>query len=366
MSRTRKRRKLMPHAWTAPGTLQVDADAIHPVMSVFAVGTNGLVEKRLDNAQWIEDHRTEFSVLWIDVDGLGDTQLIADLGRIYQLHKLALEDVTHPQQRPKVDLYEGFIYITLRMLHDNGGRVDTEQLSLFVGKDFVLTFQEGIPGDCLEVVRERLRKDPGRLQAGSGDLLAYYLLDAVIHGYFPFLERLGERLETLEDEVLVAPSREVVREIHDVKRDLLSIRRAVWPLRDAFNTLTREENPIIRHETRLFLRDLYDHSIQLVDLVETYRELGSSLMDIYLSSISNKMNGIMKMLTMITTIFVPLTFIAGIYGMNFNTEKSPWNMPELNARWGYPLCILFMMVVAGLELWYFRTRGWLGENKDPL
>lgn len=364
MSRHKKRRKPPAQTWTPAGTLLIDPNAAPSVLDVFAFGCDELVEKRLENAGWIEENRSKYHVLWINVDGLGDHHVVTELGRIFDLHKLALEDVLHVTQRPKVDVYEGYLFITLRMLYEHESRVETEQLSLFVGKDFVISFQEGIPGDCLEPVRERLRKDSTRLRAGAADFLAYNLIDAVVDGYFPFLELLGERLETLENEVLIKPSRQVVREIHDIKRDLLIIRRAVWPLREAINPLLREETPIITHETRVFLRDCYDHCIQVVDLVETYRELGSSLMDIYLSSLSNRMNEVMKVLTMITTIFVPLTFIAGIYGMNFNTEKSPYNMPELNARYGYVACILVMAVIAMLQLWFFYSNGWLFDRPD--
>lgn len=336
------------------------------MLDVFAFDSEELVEKRLESTQWVEQNKDKYNVLWVNVDGLGDANLISEMGRIFNLHRLALEDVVQVNQRPKVDIYEGYLFITLRMLYEHEGRVDAEQLSIFVGKNFLLTFQEGIPGDCLESIRERLRKVSTRLRSSSADFLAYSVIDAVVDGYFPFLEHLGERLESLENEVLLQPCKEVVRGIHDIKRDLLLIRRAVWPLREAINPLLREETPVITPETRVFLRDCYDHCIQVVDLVETYRELGSSLMDIYLSSLSNKMNEVMKVLTMITTIFVPLTFIAGVYGMNFNTEKSPLNMPELNAHYGYPVCLLVMALIAAVELWFFYTRGWIFEKRDKV
>jgi magnesium transporter len=363
MSRTKKHHRHNAHVWTDAGTVTVDPNAPRPVLDVFAFDGETMVEKRLDSAQWVQQNKEKYRVLWVNVDGLGDAQLIGEIGRMFNLHKLALEDVVQVNQRPKVDIYDGYLFITLRMLFDHEGRVETEQLSLFVGKSFLITFQEGIPGDCLESVRERLRKGNARLRAGSADFLAYSVIDAVVDGYFPFLERLGEHLETLENEVLLQPNKEVVRGIHDIKRDLLLIRRAVWPLREAINPLLREETPIITTETRVFLRDCYDHCIQVVDLVETYRELGSSLMDIYLSSLSNKMNEVMKVLTMITTIFVPLTFIAGLYGMNFNTEK-PLNMPELNAPYGYLICLAVMAIIALAELWFFYTRGWIIERRS--
>ncbi|MBS2037594.1 magnesium/cobalt transporter CorA [bacterium] len=361
MPRTRRRRH--HQHWTPAGTLCVDPNAPKPEVDVVAYGAEEAFEAKLDDLKWVEDHRSKHPVLWVNVDGLGDSYVVGELGRIFNLHKLALEDVVHGNQRPKVDIYEGHLFISLRMLYRHEGRVETEQLSLFLGPDFLISFQEGIPGDCFNPLRERLRKEGTRLRGARADFLAYSLIDAVIDAYFPFLEDLGEQLEHLEDRVMTDPCREVVQEIHNVKRDLLVVRRAVWPLREAINPLLRDETPLVCHETRVFLRDAYDHCIQVVDLLETYRDLGSSLMDIYLSSISNKMNEVMKVLTIITTIFVPLTFVAGVYGMNFNTEKSPWNMPELNTYYGYPLCWLVMLTIAGVEIFYFWRKGWIWEHK---
>jgi magnesium transporter len=361
MSR-RKRRN--PH-WTPAGTLCIDPNAPKPEVDVIAYGDESFEEEHLEDLKWVEKHKGKHQVLWINVDGLGDSFVVTELGRIFNLHKLALEDVVNGNQRPKVDVYEGHLFVSLRMLYRHEGRVETEQLSMFIGKDFLISFQEGIPGDCFDPVRERLRKEASKLRCGRTDFLAYNLIDAVVDAYFPYLEDLGEQLEALEDRLMSDPSREIIQEIHTIKRDLLIVRRAVWPLREMINPLMREETPLISHDTRIFLRDCYDHCIQVVDLLETYREVASSLMDIYLSSISNKMNEVMKVLTIITTIFVPLTFVAGVYGMNFNTEKSPWNMPELNAYYGYPLCWLVMFLIAGAEIFYFWRRGWIWERKSP-
>ncbi|MFN8612871.1 MAG: magnesium/cobalt transporter CorA [Vulcanimicrobiota bacterium] len=243
--------------------------------------------------------------------------------------------------------------------------METEQLSLFVGKNFLISFQEGIPGDCFGPLRDRLRKEASKLRSHGPDFLAYSLMDTVVDAYFPYLEDLGEVLEDYENQLLEAPTRDLIQKIHLIKRDLLNVRRAVWPLREAINPLLREQTPYVSKETQLFLRDCYVHCIQVVDLLETYRELSSSMLEIYLSSVSNRMNEVMKVLTIITTIFVPLTFVAGVYGMNFNTEKSPWNMPELNAYYGYPLCLVAMALMAGLELFYFWKRGWIGKGPSP-
>jgi len=229
-----------------------------------------------------------------------------------------------------------------------------------LGPDYVLTFQERPGKDCIEPVRDRIRGNRGRIRGARADYLAYRLIDAVVDGYFPVLERYGELLEDLEEEVTVSVDRSLTSRIHQVKSDLLMIRRALWPHREAINTLVRDGCKLIDDETRIYLRDCYDHSVQLIDMVETYRELGADLRDLYLSSISNRMNEIMKVLTVISTIFIPLTFIVGIYGMNFNTEKSPWNMPELNWYYGYPLCWAVMAMVTAAMVAFFARKGWLG------
>jgi magnesium transporter len=230
-----------------------------------------------------------------------------------------------------------------------------------LGPNFVVTFQEK-PGDCFGNVRQRLRAGKGLLRKSGPDYLAYALLDAVVDGYFPVLEVYGERLEHLEDQIVADMPADCLLRIHDLRRDLLTLRRAVWPLREAINTLLRDAETI-QKETRLYLNDCYDHTVQIMDLVETYREIASGLMEVYLSSMGNRLNEVMKMLTIIATIFIPLTFIAGIYGMNFDTEASPWNMPELEWAYGYPACLLFMATIAGILLAYFRRRGWIGSRR---
>lgn len=361
---SKRKKKKIAQPWVPAGTITADPHAPKPVIDVMAFSAGELVEKHLEDVSWVEHHKDKYPVVWLNVDGLGDAHVVAEIGRIYSLHRLSLEDVVNVHQRAKVDLYDGYFFVVLRMLHQLEGRIETEQISLFFGERFVITFQEGIPGDCLEPVRERIRKETARIRAGHADFLAYHLIDAVIDSYFPVLEKMGEKLEDLENEVLLEPTRAVVRRIHDIKRDLLIVRRAVWPLREAINPLFREDVPLVSPETRVFLRDCYDHCVQVIDLVETYRELGSSLMDVYLSSISNRMNEVMKVLTIITTIFVPLTFIAGIYGMNFNSEASPFNMPELNWYYGYPLCIASMVVIAIIELIFFYQQGWIFAPPD--
>jgi magnesium transporter len=242
-------------------------------------------------------------------------------------------------------------------------RVETDQLSLFLGKDYVLTFQERV-GDAFEPVRERIRKSGVRVRDAGPDYLAYCLIDAFIDYYFPVLESYGERLESIEEDVLSRPGPQLVSQTHEVKRDLLTLRRAIWPLRETVNSLVREPSPFISDDTRVYLRDCYDHTIQIIDLLENYRDVASSLMEVYLSSVSNRLNEIMKILTMFTAFFIPLSLIAGIYGMNFNTARSPLNMPELNWYLGYPFVLGLMAAVSIGMLTFFKRKGWLRSRLD--
>jgi len=340
-----------------------DPEAPHPVIRILAYGPEEVVEQEITEPQRVRDFLNKWPVLWVDVEGLGDVETIRTLGEVFGLHRLALEDVLSIHQRPKIEQYSEYYFIVTRMVRLEE-HLETEQLSLFLGKNFILTFQEGRPGDCLDLIRERIRQKGGRIREAGLDYLAYALLDAIVDCYFPILEEYGERLEAFEDEILTRPYGDTVARIHEIKRNLLTLRRAIWPQRETFNTLLRDELPLVTNETRLYLRDCYDHVTQLIDLIETYRELGADLIDVYLSSISNRTNEIMRVLTVISTIFIPLTFIAGVYGMNFNPSASPWNMPELNWFWGYPLSLLLMAVVAFGQLIFFLRRGWLGAPKS--
>jgi magnesium transporter len=350
------RRRTPPGA--PPGTLIVDSEAPQPVIRVMAYGPQAFTDQEVVDPHGVRDFLNKWPVTWVNVEGLGNVETLRTLGSIFDLHGLALEDVINVHQRPKVEEYGQHFFIVARMAR-LGERLETEQLSLFLGKNFVLTFQEGYPGDCLEPAREHIRKARGRIREAGADYLAYALLDAVVDSYFPILEAYGNRLETLEDELLTRLDHNIVARIHAAKRDLLTLRRAIWPQRETFNTLLRDVIPLITNETRLHLRDCYDHTVQLIDLVETYRELASDLTDVYLSSVGNRTNETMRVLTVIATIFIPLTFIAGVYGMNFNPSTSPWNMPELNWYWGYPFALALMIAVIVGQLVFFWRRGWL-------
>jgi magnesium transporter len=355
----RKRFHKRTPAGASPGTLIADPQAPRPRMNVIAYGPDGLVERAIEDPESLRPLLASDSIVWLNVDGLGDADTIVAVGKVFGLHRLALEDVINVTQRPKLEDYGDHTFLVARMI-EWVDHLETDQLSLFLGRNFVVTFQEKA-GDPFDPVRARIRGGKGIIRSRGPDYLAYALVDATIDEYFPVLEKCGERLETLEDRILVSPSPDDIPDVHEIKRDLLTLRRAVWPMRETLSLLLRETESLVEKETRFYLNDCYDHTVQIMDLVETYREIASSLVEMYLSSLSNRLNEVMKVLTMIATIFIPLTFIVGVYGMNFDT-RWPANMPELRWKYGYVACLLFMVAVTiGLVL-YFRRRGWLGKS----
>jgi magnesium transporter len=342
-------------------TLAALSDTAPPVMRAIAYHGDDFVEKQLSQPQEVVELLEKWPVTWLNVAGLGNADAIDQLGRIFGLHPLALEDVVHVHQRAKVEQYGEQLFVVARMPRENEA-LATEQVSMFIGKNFVLTCIED-PGDSFEPVRTRLRGG-GRLREAGPGYLTYSLLDAVIDAYFPVVEAFAERLDKLEDRVTTRPSRRAIAEIHSAKHGLRSLRRILWPLREAVNSLIRDPSPLIDDDTRVHLRDCYDHLVQIIDLLETYRELCSDLTDLYLSSLSNRMNEVMKVLTIIATIFMPLSFITGLYGMNFHTNDSPWNMPELSWRYGYFYSLGLMALTLLAMLWYFHRKGWLTNGKQ--
>jgi magnesium transporter len=363
--RSRPSITVRPPVGASPGTLLITSEE-RPKIVLFDYGPDGLIERELMNIDECEPYLLDESpgVTWVDVRGIGHTPTIQRLGEIFRLHPLALEDLVNVPQRPKSDLYEGQQVLVARMVRlDRAGAVETEQLGVVIGKGFVLTVQEEPEHDVLDCVRERIRQGRGTIRARGPDYLAYALLDAVIDAFFPVLETIGERLEDVEQDALVA-RRGVSRAVHDVKRDLLQVRRAIWPQRDLLNALLRGDSPLIERETLLFVRDTYDHAVQVMDMVETFRETASGLMDLYLSGVSNRMNEIMKVLTILSTIFLPITFIAGVYGMNFDTGSSPYNMPELKHPYGYLLALAAMAASVAVLLLFYWRKGWLGADAD--
>jgi len=354
--RTRVSPKTAPGS--APGTLVADHEAPPPVVRVIGYDGDDLVDETIDDLSTIPKLLDRWSVTWINIDGVGDPAVIEGLGKLFDLHPLALEDVANGNQRPKLEEYAGNVFIVARMPHLDVDGLYSEQLCLFLGANFVITFQERA-GDCFEPVRKRIRE--GRRERFlKADYLAYALLDAIIDSFFPVLERFGERLEGLEEEIAANPRAEIIGKVHDTKHDLLALRRSIWPQRDLLNSLLRDPVAQVSDMTRTYFRDCYDHAVRIIDLVETYRELASGLTEFYQSTVGQRMNEIMKVLTVMATIFIPLTFVAGIYGMNFNPDASPWNMPELNWYWGYPVALLFMALLALAMLVYFRRKGWVG------
>lgn len=355
---TRKKRRKRAHPpGTQPGTLAAHAEAdAGPVrLHAIAYDAEGCEERTLSREEILSLEPPEHGVLWLDVWGLSDPGVVREIGERFGFHPLALEDVLNIPQRPKVERYGDHIVVILREIRYPE---EPEQVSLFLRERLVVTFQER-QGDPFDPVRDRIRTGKGRIRALGPDYLLYALCDAVLDAFFPTLEKLGDRVEELEERVVESPVPETLREVRRLKRALLEVRRAVWPARDAMNELLRGESPLIGSETKIFLRDCYDHAIQVMDMVETYREMAASLVDEYMSSVSNRMNEIIKVLTIVATLFIPLTFIAGVYGMNFDRAASALNMPELGWRYGYPAVLLVMAVTGAGMLYYIRRKRWL-------
>ena len=294
------------------------------------------------------------TVTWINIDGLHKIELIEKLGKEFDLHPLILEDILNTGQRPKFEDLGNNIFIVLKMLSysDEKQTIQSEQVSLVVGPNFVISFQESV-GDVFEQIRDRIRNSKGRIRKTGSDYLTYVLLDAIVDNYFLILEKFGEKIEYMGEELVAEPTEKTLQQIHSLKREMIFLRKSVWPLRELISSLERSESSLIKESTGIYLRDVYDHTIQVIDTVETFRDMVSGMLDIYLSSISNKMNAVMKVLTIIATIFIPLTFIAGIYGMNFKY------MPELEWRWAYPGIWLIIAVIAICMLIFFRRKKWL-------
>ncbi len=349
---------LRPRAVTpgmAPGTLRPrERPPEFPVrMQMVRYDPDHLVEAELHSVADL-DKVPEEEMCWIDVVG-HDVDLIATLGERLEVHPLALEDVVNVGQRPKVEDYDETLFIVLDLIQcrDPGPILVKEQISLVVQEGLLLSVRER-PSDVFDPVRSRLRNGTGRrIRTCGADYLAYALIDTVVDHLFPVLDRVGERIETIETSLLEDPTKSDLDELHRLKRDLLLMRRSAWPLRDAVGGLLRGDHELIEDETRVFLRDVGDHIAHAIDVIETYREMASSLVDLYLSSVSNRMNEVMKVLTIIATIFIPLTFIAGLYGMNFEY------MPELGIRWAYPALLVFMAALAGVMIWYFKRKEWM-------
>jgi magnesium transporter len=343
-------RKLTKKIGVPPGTLIYTGDRREDFeVTVIDYNVDKYKELKVKNIEECFPFKDSPTVTWINIIGLHRIDVIEKIGGYYNLHPLVLEDVLNVDQRPKIEDLEEYAFVVLKMLTYDDGSLETEQVSIILGKGFVFTFQER-KGDVFEPIRERIRNDKGFIRKKGADYLFYALMDVIVDNYFIILEKIGEEIEDLEDKVISNPSPEAAQKIHRLKRDLIDLRKSKWPLREILNNLSKDE---LLKGTSIYFRDVYDHAIQVIDTIETYRDMTSGLLDVYLSSVSNRMNEVMKVLTIIATIFIPLTFIAGVYGMNFKY------MPELEWRFGY-LSVLGVMlcVVIGMMI-YFRRKKWI-------
>jgi magnesium transporter len=350
------RRKSKQKAGLIPGTLvytgEKKIDKIR--IRIIDYDETQLEEKEVEKVEECFPFKDKPTITWINIDGLHDLEVIEKIGKQFGLHPLVLEDIVNTGQRPKLEDFENHVFVVLKMLYydQEKGELEAEQISLIFGQNFVISFQERV-GDIFEPLRERIRKGKGRVRKAGSDYLAYALIDSIVDHYFVILEQLGEKIEDAEKELAVNPTLETLQTIRTFKKEMIFLRKSIWPLREVVNSLERGESSLVDESTLIYLRDVYDHTIQIIDTVESYRDMLSGMLDVYLSSISNKMNEVMKVLTIFAAIFIPLTFIAGIYGMNFGF------MPELGWRWGYFGILLVMAIVAVALIVYFKRKRWL-------
>ncbi len=343
------------------GLIAPSAEAQAPVIRVITYDRDHYSRKDNVSINQLDSliNRNQFA--WVDIDGVGDAQIVRRVGELFRLHDLALEDAVNVHQRAKVEAFEDHLFIVSRMVSSHQGHLETEQIAIFLGQNYVVTFQERV-GDCLDPVRNRLSRADSPVRKRGPEYLVYALLDAIIDGYFPVTETFGIQLDTIEDELEIGRTDNLITRLHSMRSELLVLRRSLWPQREALAALMRDEHALMSPETRIYLRDVYDHVVQLIDVTETYREICADLRDLYYAQISQRTNDVMRVLTVIATIFMPLSFIAGLYGMNFDTEISRFNMPELKWRFGYPFALSLMAGVATIMLTYFYRRGWLRRS----
>lgn len=343
-------------AGLAPGTLVFvgEKKAEKVTFTIIDYDADNLQETEVETVEECVAYRDKKSVTWINISGIHDVAVIEKIGEKFNLHPLLMEDIVNTEQRPKLEDYEDYLSVILKMLYSEGENhvIQHEQISLIVAPGLVISLQEK-EGDVFEPVRQRIRKGKGRIRKSGADYLAYALIDTVVDHYFKIFEEIGENIEELQEEILKNPSPEILQSIQDLKREMIFIRRSIWPLQEIISGLLRSESVLIREDILPYLRDVYDHTIQVIDTAETFRDMLSGMLDIYLSSVSNKMNEVMKVLTIMATIFIPLTFIAGIYGMNFEF------MPELKWHWSYPLLWVVLITIFVAMVFWFKRKKWL-------
>jgi magnesium transporter len=312
-------------------------------------------EKVVDTIEQCFPFKDRSGITWVNIDGLHQVDIIEEMGIHLGLHPLTMEDILNTGERPKMEETDEYLFVILKMLYHGKTKneITAEQVSLVLGSNYVVTFQETV-GDVFDPVRERIRSGKGRIRRTGSDYLAFSLIDAIVDNYFVILESIGERMETMEEAVVEIPTKDTLSNVHRLRRELLFLRKIIWPLREVINCFERSESELVNETTRVYLRDVYDHAIQVIDNVETFRDMFSSMLEIYVSSISNRMNEIMKVLTIIATIFIPLTFIAGVYGMNFQLQ-----FPPLGWEWGFLVIMILDLSVASVMLAYFRKKRWI-------
>ena len=347
---TSKKSGMSPGTLVHIGEKKVDQTRI----SFFDYDSDVCSEKKPAVIEEVLPLKDSATTSWINVDGIHDGEIIQNIGEHFNIHALTLEDIMNTGQRPKVEEFDEYLYVVIKMLtfDDSAEHIHSEQVSFILGENFLISFQEN-HGDVFNAVRERIRKAKGRIRRKKADYLLYALMDAIVDNYFFILETVGDRVEVLEEEMLVTSSQDTLISLHGIKRELIFFRRQVWHVRDFLNILEKGEDTLFEENTKLFLRDLYDHTIQVIDIIESLRDILTGMQDLFLSNLSNKMNEVMKVLTIIATIFIPITFIAGVYGMNFKY------IPELGFHWGYPAFWLVVFGVVGVMVIYFRRKKWI-------
>jgi len=313
-------------------------------------------EQQFTNVDELLSNECTADVNWVHISGIHIVDVIEKIGNKFKVHPLVMEDIVNANQRPKLEENKDYVYIVLKMIHsfEELKRIEFEQISIIVIRNHIISFQEN-DNNTFQQIRERIKKINGKIRTKGVDYLAYALMDCIVDHYYIALEYLGEKIEVLEDELMLDPGPNVLKEIHTLKTEMLFMRKAIWPLREIINKLARGDSPLFNHDTLIYLRDVYDHIIQVIDTIEMYRDMVTGMFDIYISSVSYKLNEVMKILTIISTIFIPLTFIVGLYGMNFKY------MPELEWEWGYPAVLLLMAIIGRFMIVYFKKKNWIGN-----
>lgn len=349
INRQRSKKSFLP-----PGTVEADLtlQSEQVVITILQFNESFIEETVVNNISDLKDVSNSSCVTWINVDGIHNPTVIEKIGNLYTIHPLTLEDIANTDQRPKFEDYENYVVVMMKMLYYDT-ELHNEQLSIVLKPNVVITFQENHGGDAFYPIRKRLKEAKGRVRKFGADYLCYALIDAVVDSYFNILEIIGDKIELMDEQLISEPTPDTLNVLHAMKREMIYLRKSVWPVRDMVNSLERSETQLIQNTTDVYLRDLHDHVVRVIETVENYRDLINGMMDIYLSSLSNKMNEVMKVLTIISTLFIPVTFIVGVYGMNFDY------MPELRSPYGYGATWLVMLLIMGSLLYYFRRKKWL-------